>query len=46
MTTDQPSAPDSVDALSDDDDDNPRVVSDESDGDYELEQLLTDFYAD
>lgn len=45
MTIDQPSAPDSVDALSDDDD-NPRVVSDESDGDSELEQLLTDFYAD
>jgi len=45
VTTDQPSARESTDVLSDEDD--PNVVSDENDDDEsELEQMLTAFYAD
>ena len=44
MTTDQPSARESTDVLSDEDD--PNVVSDENDDESEPKQLLTAFYAD
>ncbi|WP_281275319.1 hypothetical protein [Halorussus ruber] len=43
MTCDQPSARDPADPLSDEDEPN---VSEESDGESELEQMLTAFYAD
>jgi len=44
VTCDQPSARDPADPLSDEDE--PRVASEESDGESELEQMLTAFYAD
>ena len=44
VTTDQPPARESTDVPWDDND--PDVVSDESDDESELEQMLTAFYAD